>query len=138
MGKREDIDGLNSRFADDRFKGFQGEVGLNAYPQNGQIVVIAVDPAGNYDSTDLLPVGAVVEAVTVQVTEAFDAAATILVGTTAVANAYVAAGQISILTTGDKNKSSIGAAVSGAFAVRVTIGGAPTQGSATVTVFYTV
>jgi hypothetical protein len=122
MSKPEDIAGYNTRYADDRFQGHTGSKTANTTPNDAELSVTATDPAGTYDSATTQVGGSTCYKVGITVTETFDGAATLIVGTAATPNLLVTLADAVVLTaTGT-----------------TTVGGAPSQGSALIQVYFIV
>jgi hypothetical protein len=142
MGSKvEDVSGFNTRYGSKRNKGYDGARGANIFPQQNEISWAAADPAGNYDSATQLLAGSQVAQVKIVVTEAFDGTPTLTVGPTAAPTQFVAlADAVDLTTTGTTivpvdSASQVVAATS---AIRAVVGGAPSQGAATITIDYEV
>ncbi len=133
--KQEDVSGLNSRFDSKRNKGFNGARGYNIFPRQDEESWVAADPAGNYNSSAKLA-GTVVAQIKIQVTQAFDGAATIIVGSPADPDQFVTLADAVNLAVVDTTVIAAPAAtaiLAATSVFRATIGGAPTQGAAIIT-----
>lgn len=138
MGKRQDPDGLNSRFSPKRNSGHVGEQGFNISPRDTSQSWQATDPAANYDSPDPILEASRPFQTTITVTQVFDGAATITVGTTADPDLLVTLADAVDLTQLGTTVVTREVAWPADGVARAVIGGAPTQGAATVVVDYTV
>lgn len=135
----DSVQGHNSAHGERAHKGHTGAKSDNIYPRYDYVTIAlsGAAGAGNYDSAAAIPAGAVVKSVTVDVTVAFDGAATILVGDTVTADLFIAAGEINLLSATPQCEVQSTPSPTGNVA-RATIGGAPTTGTATVRVVYDV
>lgn len=133
MRKANQIAGWNDRFADSRFQGFSGDGGANQFPYETAVELVATDPAGTFDSVVVPPASSISCTTTVVVTEVFDGVPTLIVGNTGDTNALVELAEVDLTELGTTvvTRNVTWAA---ALAVRATVGGAPTQGSASISV----
>lgn len=137
MRKRGQVAGFNDRFADERFKGFgDGDGGGNVFPQETTQSIAAADPAGTYDGATSILQDAVCFTVTITVTEVFNNTPTIIVGKAGATNILVNLTDAVDLTTLGVKTVSREVIWPSAGVPRVTIGGTPDQGAATVVVSY--
>jgi hypothetical protein len=100
------------------------------------ILIPVTATAGTFDSTALIPAGNRVTGVQVEILSPYDGAATITVGTPATPTAFQATTDNDPTITGSylRQQDTLQALAS---VVRVTLGGAPTVGSAQVLISYT-
>lgn len=133
MGSKADqTAGQNDRFSDARFQGFKGDGDRNKAPYGVDVIVTAEDPAGTYDSVIVPPQNAVFCTISFHVTEVFDGVPTVIVGRAGATNVLVTLGDAVDLTTLGWKYVTREVIWGASAAMRVTIGGAPTQGSVDV------
>ncbi len=134
MSAAPQIAGFNTRFDKWRFRGASGDHGANAFAFQHEVEIVAADPAGIYDSAETVLALSNTFQTVIEVTEVFDGGATIIVGRPGAPNVLVNLGDAVDLTTLGKKYVPREVIQPSDSVLRVTIGGAPTQGQATVSV----
>lgn len=135
--KKGTIAGWNDRFSDDRFKGYgDGDQGGNVFPQETTENITVSGAAGTYDGATSIPQDAVSFTVQVNVTTVFNNTPTIIVGKAGATNILVNLSDSVDLTQLGVHTVTREVVWPSAGVPRVTIGGTPNQGAATVTVNY--
>jgi hypothetical protein len=133
MSSKGENAGMNTRYSDARFQGYNGAHGYNDAPINDSQEVAAA-LAGTSDGAVTVPIAATNACVTIEVTAVYDGAATIIVGYAGDTDLLVTLADAVDLTTTGIKKVVREVAWPAAAVPRVTIGGAPTTGACTVTV----